>query len=234
MQQSVHNVASEQAVLEQQRTVLVLAAQELKRALFLFPKGFETRQVVDQRQQAVNAALAGFQSAQAKTDAGMSTVDAARRTAGMAEVNIADNTLVPPKDGRVQYRLANVGQVLPAGCKVFTTLDTGYVYMDVYLPTGEAGRVAADTEARIVLGAWPTRPLSARVMFVDPQNQFTPKAVETKSERDKLMFRVRVRIDAATLRENADKVRSGLPGLAYVKTDQAATWPLTLRAASGG
>ena len=48
------------------------------------------------------------------------------------------------------------------------------------------------------------------------------------------MFRVRVRIDAATLRENADKVRSGLPGLAYVKTDQAATWPLTLRAASGG
>ena len=173
MQQSVHNVASEQAVLEQQRTVLVLAAQELKRALFLFPKGFETRQVVDQRQQAVNAALAGFQSAQAKTDAGMTTVDAARRTAGMAEVNIADNTLVPPKDGRVQYRLANVGQVLPAGCKVFTTLDTGYVYMDVYLPTGEAGRVAADTEARIVLGAWPTRPLSARVMFVDPQNQFT-------------------------------------------------------------
>jgi len=45
-------------------------------------------------------------------------------------VNIADNTLVAPRDGRVQYRIANIGEVLPGGGKVFTMLDISYVYMD--------------------------------------------------------------------------------------------------------
>jgi len=233
VQQAGHNVTASRAALDQQRTVLILAAQELQRSLSLLPKGFETRQVADQRQQALNGATAGFQAAQAKQDMATAELDAARRNAELIGINIADDTLVTPKDGRIQYRLANVGQVLGAGGKVFTTLDTGYVYMDIFLSTAQAGRVAAGTEARILLDAWPARPLPARVMFVDAQNQFTPKAVETKSERDKLMFRVRVRIDPGLLRANAEKVRSGLPGLAYVKVDQAAQWPLFLQLPAG-
>ena len=57
------------------------------------------------------------------------------------QVNIADNRLVAPREGRIQYRVANVGEVLAAGGKVFTMLDTGYVYIDVYLPTA-GGRPA--------------------------------------------------------------------------------------------
>ena len=70
-------------------------------------------------------------------------------------VNIADNTLVAPRDGRIQYRIANVGEVLPAGGKVFTMLDISYVYMDIYLPTAEAGQIKIGTDARIVLDAYP-------------------------------------------------------------------------------
>ena len=233
VQQAEYNVTAARAALDQQRTLLILAAQDLQRALFLLPKGFETRQVVDQRQQAVSGATAGLQAAQAKQNMATAERDAALHNAELIGINIADNTLVTPKDGRIQYRLANVGQVLGAGGKVFTTLDTGYVYMDIFLSTVQAGRVAAGTEARILLDAWPARPLPARVMFVDAQNQFTPKAVETKSERDKLMFRVRVRIDPGLLHANAEKVRSGLPGLAYVKIDQAAQWPLNLQLPAG-
>ena len=145
-------------------------------------------------------------------------------------VNIADNTLVAPRDGRIQYRIANIGEVLPAGGKVFTMLDIAYVYMDIYLPTQDVGKIKVGSDARIVLDAYPDRAIPAKVSFIATQAQFTPKAVETKSERDKLMFRVRVRIDPDLLRKHAEAVRSGLPGLAYVRTDPAVAWPERLQA----
>ena len=109
-------------------------------------------------------------------------------------------------------------------------LDTSYVYMDVYLPTAEAGRVRLGSDARIVLDAYPAHAIPAKVVFVASQAQFTPKTVETKDERDKLMFRIRVRIDPERLRGRAEIVRSGLPGVAYVRTDPAVAWPPQLQA----
>ena len=126
--------------------------------------------------------------------------------------------------------MANVGEVLPAGGKVFTMLDTSYVYMDIYLPTAQAGRVRLGSDARIVLDAYPARVIPAKVVFVASQAQFTPKTVETKEERDKLTFRIRVRIDPERLRGRADLVRSGLPGVAYVCTDPSVAWPPQLQA----
>ena len=151
-----------------------------------------------------------------------------RRAIDEAKANVAQlegNTLVAPRDGRIQYRIENVGEVLPAGGKVFSMLDIGYVYMDIYLPTEEAGRVKFGAEARIVLDAYPNIAILAKVSFVATQAQFTPKTVETKTERDKLMFRIRVRIDPERLRSRGDAVRSGLPGVAYIRTDPTVAWP---------
>ena len=73
------------------------------------------------------------------------------------------------------------------------------------------------------------RKFCAKVSFVATQAQFTPKTVETKTERDKLMFRIRVRIDPERLRSRGDAVRSGLPGVAYIRTDPTVAWPDRLR-----
>jgi HlyD family secretion protein len=70
------------------------------------------------------------------------------------------------------------------------------------------------------------------VTFIASQAQFTPKDVETKDERDKLMFRVRVRIDPERLRTRAEAVRSGLPGVGYVRTDPSVAWPSQLQPAT--
>ena len=115
------------------------------------------------------------------------------------------------------------------GAKIFSMLDISYVYMDIYLPTEEAGRVKIGADSRIVLDAYPDRPIPAKVSFIATQAQFTPKAVETRSEREKLMFRIRVRIDPERLRAHADAVRSGLPGVAYVRFDPNAVWPARLQ-----
>jgi HlyD family secretion protein len=221
-----------QATLQQQQTQVLLAKQELDRALFLVPKGFETKQVLDQRQQQMDGALAAQNAAIARVGEAEFALAAATHDVQLDQINIADNSLVAPRDGRIQYRVANVGEVLPAGGKVFTILDTGYVYMDIYLPTLDADRIRIGSEARIVLDAYPNHPIPATVTFIASQAQFTPKDVETKDERDKLMFRIRMRIDPERLRTRAEAVRSGLPGVAYVRTDPSVAWPSLLQPAT--
>ncbi|HVZ03627.1 HlyD family secretion protein [Hyphomicrobium sp.] len=220
------------ALLNQQHSQLVLAQQQMDRASSLFKSGWITKEVFDQRQQALNAAQAGEIAAQARVTEAVHALEAANHDAELLRVNISDNTLVAPRAGRIAYRIANTGEVLAAGGKVFTMLDFGYVYMDIYLPTLEAGRVRIGDDARIVLDAYPDHPIPANVTFIADQAQFTPKMVETQTERDKLMFRVRVRIDPARSISHADYVRSGLPGMAYVLTDAKTKWPERLQAKS--
>jgi HlyD family secretion protein len=232
--QAEHSIAAAQAELDQAGSQAKLAAQELQRARPLVARGYETQEVLDQRQSQFNVAQGVFTAAQARMGAATAARDAASHNAEVIRVNIADATLVAPKDGTIQYRLAHVGEVLGAGGRVFTMLDMGYVYMDVFLPTAEAGRVALGADARIVLDALPQDPLPAKVIFVAGQNQFTPKMVETRSERDRLMFRVRVRLDPKLSQAHALAIRAGLPGLAYVRLDSGQEWPAALRPPPGG
>jgi HlyD family secretion protein len=216
----------------QQQTLVLLAQQELDRANTLFVKGAQTKEVVDQRQQTLDAAGAGLKAAQDRVVESQHAMEASANDVELYEVNIADNTLVAPADGRIQYRIANIGEVLPAGGKVFTTLDITYVYMDVYLPTDSAGKVKIGSDARIVLDAVPQVSIPAKVSFVATEAQFTPKTVETQSERDTLMFRIRAKIDPERLRARAEKVRSGLPGVTYLLLDVATPWPTRLQGSS--
>lgn len=230
IQQAQRSVDEAQANLIQQETQRKLAEQEMDRTRTLLKNGWTTQEVADQRQQQLDGAIAGFNAANARVLVSRHVLEAAEHDAGFYKVEIADNTLVAPKPGRIQYRLANIGEVLPAGGKVFTMLDLSYVYIDIYLPTLEAGKVKIGTDARIVLDAYPDHPIPAKVSFVASQAQFTPKTVETQTERDKLMFRIRLRIDQERLLAHADAVRSGLPGLAYVRWDPALEWPRNLQA----
>jgi HlyD family secretion protein len=209
----------------QQQTQVLLAKEEFDRAAYLVQKGFQTKEVLDQRQQQLDGANAALEAANFRVIEFQHALDAATHDVELYSVQIADDTLVAPRDGRLQYRIANVGEVLPAGGHVFAMLDTSYVYMDIYLPTLEAGKVKYGADARIVVDAYPQIAIPAKVVFIATQAQFTPKTVETHNERDKLMFRVRVRIVPDWLRGRADAVSSGLPGVAYILTDPAAKWP---------
>jgi HlyD family secretion protein len=125
----------------------------------------------------------------------------------------------------VLYRLAEPGEVLPAGGKVLTVLDLTDVYMTIFLPTSQAGRVDLGAEGRIIFDAAPEYVVPASVSFVAPRAQFTPKEVETRSEREKLMFRTKLRIAPELLQQHIEKVKTGVPGVAYVRLDPSAEWP---------
>lgn len=213
----------------QQTALMVLAQQEWDRANYLVQRGTQTKELLDQRQQVLDGAKAALKAAQDRVTEAQHALDASTHDVELYTVNIADNTLVAPRDGRIQYRVANIGEVLPAGGKVFTMLDILYVYMDIYLPTQQTGKVKFGADARIVLDALPKVAIPAKVSFIATQAQFTPKTVETQDERDKLMFRIRVRIDPERLRNRGEEVRSGLPGIGYIRTDPAVPWPAALQ-----
>ena len=217
------------ANVTQQQTQVLLANQELTRTQSLVKNGFATHELLDQRQQQVDSSTAALNAANARVEIAGHALEAARRDVDLLQVNIADNTLIAPRDGRIQYRIANIGEVLPAGGKVFTMLDLASVYMDIYLPTAETGKAKIGDDARIVLDAYPNHAIPAKVSFISDQAQFTPKAVETKTERDKLMFRVRVRVDPDVLQAHRDAVKSGVPGVTYVQLDPNVAWPERLR-----
>lgn len=217
------------AYVAQQQTQVTLATQEMERTRSLLQNGYATNELFDQRRQQLEGATAALIAARARVAQAQHALDAARSDVELNSINIADNTLVAPRWGRIQYRLANIGEVLPVGGKVFTMLDLAYVYIDIYLPTDQAGHVKVGADARIVLDAYPNAPIPAQVVFVATRAQFTPKTVETASEREKLMFRVRVRIDPERLRAHADAIKSGVPGVAYIRTDPNVAWPEGLR-----
>ncbi|WP_420132923.1 HlyD family efflux transporter periplasmic adaptor subunit, partial [Rhodopseudomonas sp.] len=157
-------------------------------------------------------------------DAG-AAVDAAKAAIDSITVEINDSTLKTPRDGRVQYRVAQPGEVLGAGGRVLNLVDLSDVYMTFFLPTAQAGQVAIGADVRLVLDALPDVVIPAKATFVADTAQFTPKTVETEEERQKLMFRVKAHIPQELLRKYIALVKTGLPGVAYVQLDPKAQWP---------
>jgi HlyD family secretion protein len=128
----------------------------------------------------------------------------------------------------VQYRLARAGEVVAAGQRVLTILDLNDVYMTIYLPADQAGKLTLGDEVRTILDPVPQYVLPATISFVATEAQFTPKSVETAEEREKLMFRVKLQGDPQVLDRYHRQVKTGVRGLGFLRTDPKVPWPAEL------
>jgi len=177
----------------------------------------------------VAAAAAGISTAKSQVIEAEVAVLAAKARIQRIQADIDDSTLKAPRAGRVQYRVAQVGEVLPAGGKVLNMVDLTDVYMTFFLPEAQAGRVQLGAETHLVLDAMPQFVIPAKVTFVADVAQFTPKTVETAVERQKLTFRVKAHIPQELLQKYIRDVKTGLPGVAYVQLDPNAQWPANIQ-----
>ena len=235
--------AAAQAQVAQRESELDNAQRRLARSETLTKEGASSAQELDDDRARVRgaqaalkatqaqaaAAKAAIAAAQAEVTGSDSSVAAAMATVQRIDVELQDSTLTAPRDGRVQFRLAQPGEVLGAGGKVLNLVDLSDVYMSFFLPETVAGRIALGSDVRIVLDAAPSMVIPAKVSFVSATAQFTPKTVETASERQKLMFRIKARIDPDLLKKHLNQVKTGLPGQAYVLAEPGAQWPAHLQ-----
>jgi HlyD family secretion protein len=201
------------------------AEKQYARSKELVTRGAVSGQEAELDQARALANRAELVGAQADATRSISNIDAARATADRLKSEINDAVLVAPLRARVETRLTEPGEVLPQGGRVFSLNNLADVYMYVFLPESVTGKVKVGSEARIVLDAAPQYPIRAFVSFVSPMAQFTPKTVETAEERHNLTFRVKLQIDPARLRDYEALVKTGLPGMGYVRYDENAPWP---------
>lgn len=228
-----------EAAVDQAQAVADAAAQRLARSEQLVKSNSISQQVLDDNRASDRQAKAGLASAEASlaaSQAGIAAaqaqvidaeaaIEAAKASIEAITASIDDATLKSPRDGRIQYRVAQEGEVVGSGGRILSLVDLGDVYMTIFLPTSQAGRVQLGSEVRLVLDAAPQYVIPAAVSYVADVAQFTPKTVETADEREKLMFRVRARIDPRLLRRYIEHVKTGLPGMAYIRLDPNVEWP---------
>jgi len=231
------------ALVRQREAELGVARKRALRSLTLAAEAATSQQEADDDSARVQSAVAAVNAARAQLAAAAATivtaqagiagaqsgVEAARATVERIQADITDSALKAPREGRVQYRVAQPGEVVGAGGRVLNMVDLSDVYMTFFLPTAVVGRVALGTEVRLILDAAPEYVIPAKVSFVADVAQFTPKTVETASERQKLMFRVRAQIPPDLLRKYITQVKTGLPGMAYIRLDSKAEWPAHLQ-----
>ena len=230
------------ALVAQRKSELDAAQRRLARSETLAREGAASAQELDDDRASTLSVQAALVAAKARVGAAQAAIVAARTqvvgarsaatavAATVARVNadIEDSALTAPRAGRVQYRIVQPGEVLGAGGKVLNLVDLSDVYMSFFVPEAVAGKLALGADVHIILDAAPHYVIPAKVSFVASTAQFTPKTVETASERQKLMFRVKAQIDPALLQQHLQLVKSGLPGVAWLKLDGQAPWPAEL------
>jgi len=222
-------LAAAEAEITSRQSALEFAKSDFERGQELMKTGFITKQVFEQRKRNFDSAVAAVQSFTSQRDQALSQIANSEAEVDRVQSIIDDLTLVSPRLGRVQYQLARAGEVVAAGAPIVTILDLTDVYMTLFLPAADAGRLTVGDEARIILDPVPDYVIPAKVSFVAADAQFTPKTVETTDERAKLMFRIKLKIDPQVLQQFYTRVKTGVRGLGFVRTKPDLEWPADLQ-----
>lgn len=221
-------LAFSKASIVKQRSEIKLAEVEVTRSERLVAQGAGSQRELDVRRSKLETTQATLAEAEAMLQTSTQRVEVAKAGAKTIQTRIDDATLRSPVTGRVLYRLAEGGEVLAPGGKAVTLVNLEDIYMEIFLPSKEAAALKVGAEGRITVD-YDKRAVAGYVSFVSPEAQFTPKQVETKSEREKLMFRVKIQLPKELASQYVDQIKTGVRGVGYVKTKDSAVWPKRLQ-----
>ncbi|MDR3415909.1 MAG: efflux RND transporter periplasmic adaptor subunit, partial [Nevskia sp.] len=174
-------------------------------------------------QQAVRDAELGparVRAKEAELAATSAQAEAARARVRQAASQKADLKVTAPLSGRVSIRYVNAGEVVAAGTPLFGITDLAHVYLKAYAPEPLIGRVRLGQAAQIWADAWPDAPFDAKVGFIASRAEFTPKEVQTRDERTKLVYEVRL----YPVADPAGKLLPGQPADGMIRYEDHAAW----------
>ncbi|MFT8736548.1 MAG: HlyD family efflux transporter periplasmic adaptor subunit [Zymomonas mobilis] len=221
-QESVHRAEAEQAAAH---AAAALAAKELMHTKQMASQSLVSDMELQNSQTAYTTRSLSEQASQHSVAAAKEAVKAASAQIARLDATLAEMTIRAPVSGQIEYRVAEQGSVLGQGGRLASLLDPSDIYLTVFFESAVAGKLHVGDEARIKLDALNKTLIPARISFVSPEAQFTPKFVETKTEREKLVYRVKLRIMPDTIRNLDGILKAGMTGIGYVRTDPSAQWP---------
>ncbi len=149
-----------------------------------------------------------------------SALAAARARLEEAKAVLADTRISSPVNGRVMEKLVEEGEVVTAGTPLVVVTNLDSLYLKIYIPEPQMGRIALGQEGRIYVDAFPHTPFPAQVCYVAPKAEFTPKEVQTHKERVQYTFAVKL-----CVKENRDHLlKPGMPGDGVIKVGPGPWW----------
>jgi HlyD family secretion protein len=224
-------IARAQAELKAHQSGEALAKLEETQTQSLYQKKLVSDVELQRRQLTLRSEAAAVAAAAAALTEAKTSLEGADAAISRLEVQLGETVIRTPVGGRIEYKVIENGAVLPPGGRVATLLDPTDVYMTVFLGSSIAGKLRVGDEARIVLDGLEEQPIPATVSFISPEAQFTPKFVETASERDKLVYRIKLQIPAAVAARYEELLKAGATGNGYVRLQANGHWPTGLRLA---
>lgn len=237
-------VEAAKARLDQANAAQLQASRDVTRYQSLFTKGALDSETIEQAELKQRQANDAVLEAQASLEQARQTLNSARLgphriTAKEAEVAtfnalweqaraqveeansvVDDLTVVAPSAGTLTTRFADLGEVVNTGTPLFELVDLDRLYLEVFIPEREIGKVRLGLPARIYTDAFPDQPFPARVRYIASRAEFTPKEIQTPDERVKLVYAVKLYLD-----ENPDhRLTPGLPADAMIRWQEDAEW----------
>lgn len=201
------DIAVAVAEVADRRAAAALAAREADRQAALAAEGIVARRDTDQARTELDRARAALKAsverlALARAGSRPQQTAAARADAERAAVVLEQSRVVAaegeiraPADGVIVHRLAEPGQVVGAGQPAITMAFADRLFVRTFIPETRLGRVKMGDAATVTVDAFPGRQFAARITEISPEAEFTPKAVETSSERVNLVYAAKADLD---------------------------------------
>lgn len=237
-------VDSAAAALEKTNAVEQEARRDLARMRALLPEQAVSHQLVEQTEARWRAAASDRASAKgtvaqtrkelAQAELGWRRIqtkekevaameqqrDQAEAALAEAESILSDLAITAPTNGTITTRMIDVGEVVSAGTPLLELVDLDRLYLQVFVPEVQIGKLRHGLPAQIYTDAFPERPYDATVRYISSKAEFTPKEVQTRDERVKLIYAVRL-----YLAENPEhRLTPGLPADAIIRWKEDVAW----------
>ena len=145
--------------------------------------------------------------------AGEAVKEAAEAQVKLIERRIEDATVTIPIDGVISERYVELGELMSVGSLIATVIDLTHVWVMAYVSEKNLGKVKLGRQGKVMVDSFPHKEFIGKVTYISPEAEFTPKNIQTKEERVKLVFGVKIEVD------NPDQeLKPGMPADAVIET----------------
>ncbi len=118
----------------------------------------------------------------------------AKASVGLLKKNISDSYIIAPLDGFVVKKFVEVGETVSPMSSLVKVSNLSSVNLIIYISELELGKVKLGQKAEITIDTYPDKKYHGVVTYISPEAEFTPKNIQTKDERTKLVFAVKIEI----------------------------------------
>jgi len=202
----IEDIRLAEEALKQAEANLRIAREDRERIRNLYEKQSATAKQNDDAEARYTVARAQYDAAQQalqkwrkyarpeEIKSAQARLDQAIAGRNLLKKTISDSTITSPASGIITHKIVEQGEFVGPGTPLLTIADLSEVHLNIYITEMELGKVRLGQEAEVTIDSYPGRAFPGKVIFISPEAEFTPKNIQTKEERVKLVYRVKIQI----------------------------------------